>query len=376
MADGEDLGPYLIFDQRGYVVSNGKAVSWTDEWDIEELTDYVENSPLSTPAENIPDTPEAKEIMQRIKTAYDIEEEAGHAFDTSKFSSIFVNDPRYETNSNAREFVRENSKIPSFESAGYLDYKLAYYAWWQKQGVIAERGHIKNQSLWLRFISISINDDVANVIFDDVPGPTTRELTLVLIDRQWYIAGALGISAYVENSPSSAVSPYIPNTVEVQEIIQTVETAYDIEAEAAYDFNTERISSVFVNDLRFEVNPDKLEFIRAFTYNSSLERAGYLDYKTAYYNWWNDSTLRFEALKEKAQAENREIAQDEINSLIDSKWGMAPARAKSPNREIILQFISVNLDGDLATIYLHTGYQVVIISLVQVDGKWYVAGVE
>ncbi len=338
LANGDDLGPYLIFDQRAYVVTNGKAVSWEDEWDIEELIAYIENSPLSTSAENIPDTLETKEIMQRIKTAYNIEEEALYAFDTSRFSSIFVNDPRYKTNLDKLAFVRENTNNPTLDSAGYLDYELAYYAWWQKQGVIAERGHIKNQSLWLRFISISINDDIATVILDDVPGPTTRELTLVLIDGQWYIAGARGISAYIENSPSSAVSPHIPDTVEVLEVIQAVEAAYDIEAEASYNINTEKFPMVFINDPRYEISPDQLKIFRNINNDQSLRPAGYLDYQTAQYESWSI------------------------------------ARGTSPNRELILQFISISIDNGTATVYLYHTHQVMMIYLVQIDGKWYIAG--
>lgn len=67
--------------------------------------------------------------------------------------------------------------------------------------------------------------------------------------------------------------------------------------------------------------------------NPLLKTAGYLDYKIAYYNWWQDSTLRFEALREQAKAENREVTQDEIKAFIDLEWGMAPARAESPEKK-------------------------------------------
>jgi len=180
--------------------------------------------------------------------------------------------------------------------------------------------------------------------------------------------------AYIQDSPLSASTVNILDTIEAKEVMQTVETAYDIEAEAAYSFNTEKFPSVFISDPRYEVNPDKLEFIKEFTYDPTLKTAGYLDYKIAYYNWWNDSTLRLEALREKAKAENREVTEDEMDSLIDSKWGSAPARAESPIREISLRFISVSMDGEIATVHLHDGFKVVILYLVRVDEKWYIAG--
>ncbi len=118
----------------------------------------------------------------------------------------------------------------------------------------------------------------------------------VSTNDEWTLGGLI---AYIQNSPLSAAFPNLPDTPESRKIMQLLETAYDIEAEAAYSFNTEKFSSVFVNDPNRKVNPEKLEFIKFFTNNPELKVAGYLDYKTAYYNWWSDSTLRFEALKEK-----------------------------------------------------------------------------
>ena len=180
--------------------------------------------------------------------------------------------------------------------------------------------------------------------------------------------------AYIQNSPLLATPLSVFDTPDTKDIIRLIETAYDVEAEAAYSFNTEKFSTVFINNSNHVVVPEKLEFIRFFINDPVLEKAGYLDYKTAYYNWWSDSTSRFEALKEKAKAENREVTQEEINSFIDSKWSMAPARGESPERKNLLRFISIEIINDTATVYLNDGYQLVILYLVRVDGQWYIAG--
>jgi hypothetical protein len=39
---------------------------------------------------------------------------------------------------------------------------------------------------------VEINDDIALVTVDD--GPSTVELTLVLVDKNWYIAGIRGVA--------------------------------------------------------------------------------------------------------------------------------------------------------------------------------------
>jgi len=262
LAKGENPGPFLVFGQRVYTVTDGKAVSWEDEWNIEELSDYIKNSPLAGTTVNIPDTPEAKEIMQRIKTAYDIEVEAKQSSDFSKLSDVFINDHRYPLNPDALEFVRTETNNPSLELAGYLDYKLAY----SKRGGDPTSINIPLESYWIKFISVKIVDDTATVIYN--LGSIRRELKLVLTNGNWYIAGSRGITADEGNSLSSALAPSMQNIEEVQEIIRTIETAY---------------------------------------------------------------------------------------------------------QELILQFISIDIDGEKAIVYLHNGYKVVKLNLMKAEGNWQIS---
>lgn len=80
-------------------------------------------------AEKTPDTPETKEVIKAVERSYDIEAEAGYTFDITKFSDVFINDPRFPVSAGTLETVRELTNNPFLESAGYLDYKLAYYSW-------------------------------------------------------------------------------------------------------------------------------------------------------------------------------------------------------------------------------------------------------
>jgi hypothetical protein len=182
---------------------------------------FTSKQPPST--YRIPDTPEAKEIMKTIERAYDIEAEAAYTFDLSKFPTVFINDSRFPVSRGTLKTIRELTHDPSWESAGWLDYKVAYYSWTMDailhSEAIKEKAKLENRNLTkeeiqslidpqgrtaparaegsvrkqkLKFMSVNINGDIAKAILND--GPTTIELTLVFVDKQWYIAGIKGIA--------------------------------------------------------------------------------------------------------------------------------------------------------------------------------------
>jgi hypothetical protein len=187
------------------------------------------------------------------------------------------------------------------------------------------------------------------------------------------IFGAFGFS----NTPSSArqaeISYNIPDTPEVTEVMETIERAYDIEVYAAYTFDLSKFPTVFINDPRFPVSSGTLETVRELTNNPSLESAGLLDYKMAYYSWTRDAILLSETVHAKAKQENRELTAEERKSLIDSKGRMAPARSQSPKRKIDVTFFSVEINDDIATAIIDDGPRTVQLTLVLVDKKWYIA---
>ena len=174
---------------------------------------------------NIPDTPEAKEIMKTIERAYDIQAEAAYTFDLSKFPTVFINDPRFPVSSKTLETIRQLTNNPSLESAGWLDYMMASFSWRRDAILHTEAIHEKAKSekrdlteeekkslvdpqgrmaparvespirkTPLTFFSAEIDGDIANVVLDD--GPRTVQLTLVLVDKKWYIAAYKGLSVH------------------------------------------------------------------------------------------------------------------------------------------------------------------------------------
>jgi hypothetical protein len=168
---------------------------------------------------SIPDTPEAREVMKTVEWAYDIRAEAAYSLDLKKLPAVFINDPRFPLSEKRIETVRQLTNDPSRDSAGALDYEIAFYSWWRDATMhseaIREKAKAENRALTeeerkslidpygriaparvespirktpLTFYSIEIQEDIAIVVLDD--GPRTVELTLVLVDKHWYIANS------------------------------------------------------------------------------------------------------------------------------------------------------------------------------------------
>ena len=202
----------------------------------------------------------------------------------------------------------------------------------------------------------------------------TRKLFITLSTLIAFGVISFSSASLISKQPPSTYS--IPDTHEAKEIMKTIERAYDIEAEAAYTFDLKKFPTVFINNPRFPVDPSTLEVVREMTDNPSLESAGWLDYKIAYYSWMNSAILHSEALHAKAKKESRELTDDEKKSLIDSNGRTAPGRVDNPIRDQPLTFMSVNINDDTATVILNDGPTTIELTVVLVDKQWYIAGIK
>lgn len=181
-----------------FVFSNGFVTAKPPVATRSVSTPKIDQAPTSIYHAEIPNTVEAKEIMKTIERAYDIQVQAGRSFDLTKFPTVFINDPRFNVRPSTLEAVQRMSHNPSLATAGYLDYKIAYYAKLKEAKLHSDTLHpedknapenaqVKIRKDALEFISMSINKDIALVILND--GARTFEMYLVLVDRKWYIAG-------------------------------------------------------------------------------------------------------------------------------------------------------------------------------------------
>lgn len=190
---------------------------------------------------------------------------------------------------------------------------------------------------------------------------------------------AFGVFGFDSVSPfkqSDERTRYIPDTPDAREIQQTIEKAYAIEEAAARTFDTIEFAMVFINDPRGgALDNSTLQFVNE-VFRTNRASAGYLDYKLAYYKWWETGARKIEALESQARAEGRPLTPDELSSLVDSSGRIAMSRAQGPIPEIWLDFYSISIDGDVAVTIFDDGPRTNRMTLVKVNGRWYIAGNE
>jgi hypothetical protein len=196
-----------------------------------------------------------------------------------------------------------------------------------------------------------------------------KKIVFVMIVLTLGILGS-SQSKYIQSSQSDQQSH------EEKEIAKIIENAYKAEAKASRTFDLTDFSSVFINDPRFPMDADTLQVVREMTGNLSLESAGYLDYKLAYYSHWRDGALLLEELKEKAKKEKRELTEEESLSLVDEFGRSAIPRNTSGPRRTPIRINSIAIENDIAYAIVNDGPRTVELTLVLVDGHWYIAAIK
>jgi hypothetical protein len=203
--------------------------------------------------------------------------------------------------------------------------------------------------------------------------------------KKWTVATMMGtllvLSVLIFSNRSVSTEQVraegMPNTADTERIVQTIKRAYELEEKAARTFDTTEFASVFINDPRGgTLDASTIDFVKDVTNNPRLTMIGYLDYKVAYYKWWEIGALQIEALQDKAQAEQRPLSQDELLSLVDSKGRVAMPRAQGPISPVYLEFLSISIDNDVAIVVFDDGPRTNKMILVRVNEEWYIAGNE
>lgn len=188
-------------------------------------------------------------------------------------------------------------------------------------------------------------------------------------------------------SEAVRASSGVPDTAEAKKIQATIFKAYEIEANAARSFDTSQFASVFTNDSVAVLEPSTIEFIQEVAKDVAktdgklthllsrpADKLGYLDYKLAYYTWWRAGAEKGEALQAVAEKENRELTQEERQSLIDASGRVAPPRAQGMTSVPELKFESIEIKGDVALAVCDDGPRTIEMTLVKKAGQWYLAG--
>jgi hypothetical protein len=113
----------------------------------------------------------------------------------------------------------------------------------------------------------------------------------------------------------------------------------------------------------------------AWTY--SLQNLVYkpLDYKLAYYSLWKRGAENIESAWAKANQENRSLKAEEVKSLVDATTGQLPsARGEVSAKAPDTNFKLITIDGDTATAVIDDGPRTMEMTLVNINGHWFIAG--
>lgn len=185
----------------------------------------------------------------------------------------------------------------------------------------------------------------------------------------------LAVRVGLSPTPQTQAVPGVPDTPDSKAIQATIEKAYEIEGYAAHTFDTTEFASVFINDPRGgELSPGCLKLVQDYG-DTASNTAGYLDYKLAYFSWWKNGALRLEELWSKVEKEGRNLTQEEVQSLIDSSGRLAaPRNPEGLGSETEIRFKSITIIGDIATVVFDDGARLNEMTLVNVGGRWYIAG--
>lgn len=178
------------------------------------------------------------------------------------------------------------------------------------------------------------------------------------------------------NTAGADASSSIEDSIETRQIENVIVNSYEIEIAAANTFDTTAFASVFVNDSRGgELSRSTSTFVNSVSEsNDSGANPGYLDYKLAYYNWWKEGALKIELLHSKAIREGRSLTKDELKTLVDKDGRLAMPRGQINDRSVVLQFISISIENDVATIVFDDGPRTNQMTLVKIKDEWLIAG--
>lgn len=166
----------------------------------------------------LPDPKEVTKIEGTIKNSYSLEGAAARSFDTSDFSSVFLNGPDTKLDSqsltNQKAYCRKRPDLPC--SNGMLDFKLDWYGYWQQsaeayeklqataeakgedpsdddvQAINDGKGPIPRRTdplyeASLQFQDVKVDGDRAEVTFDD--GAVQKLYLMKKTPQGWKIAG-------------------------------------------------------------------------------------------------------------------------------------------------------------------------------------------
>jgi hypothetical protein len=188
--------------------------------------------------------------------------------------------------------------------------------------------------------------------------------------------------AFVSTSYVGGAPPAIPDTAAARAVQDRIQHAYQVDAAVAYSFDLAALDTIYVNDPRGGVLWDKWATLVRDVWQATGDPRlndpnyliGYLDYKQAFFGWWQRGVEQRERLHTRAAREQRDLTPAESRSLIDAAGRIAPARGDADARPATLIFLSITIDADVAVAVVDDGPRTMEYTLVHRDHTWFIAG--
>jgi hypothetical protein len=171
------------------------------------------------------------------------------------------------------------------------------------------------------------------------------------------------IIAFFSLSYSSGAPPAIPDTAAARAVQDRIQHAYQVDAAVAYSFDLAALATVYVNEPRGGVLWGRWATLVRDVWQATGDPRlndpnyliGYLDYKQAFFGWWQRGIEQRERLHTRAAREQRDLTPAESRSLIDAAGRIAPARVEADERPATLISLSITIDDDVAVAVVDDG---------------------
>jgi hypothetical protein len=144
---------------------------------------------------------------------------------------------------------------------------------------------------------------------------------------------------------------------------QALQNAINLYADVSYTLEIERLQEYFINDERFPLEDSTIQFFREMTGDPSITPTGYHDYLYYLRKCIRDYMIRETAESEPSSSRNTQVGPS----------GCFAGRTLKRDHNIPITFISVEIDGNIATVKVYIPPSDGIYTLVKIDGKWFVA---
>lgn len=157
---------------------------------------------------------------------------------------------------------------------------------------------------------------------------------------------------------------------EIAAIKEVIERSYTVLGQASHTFDLSQFQTVFANDPAVPLDKGQSDYLARV---GAARRAGWLDYKVAFFEDWGRGAEALERLEATAKSEGRLVTSDELRSITGP--GMPPAaRGVQPTQKTSVRLMSVTVDGTRAEVQYDDNAVTYLLALSKTKDGWRIVG--